>query len=905
VNGGVSETFCNGVDEAANLIESLQHDKDLGAIWTNIQRLKPGSSRRKKGDTIDAYTNILVDIDRKVKKDGDGNKTNATNEEREVLRLVAEKIAAYLTPVFGPCVFADSGNGFHLNWKLADIEPGDGQRYYRALLNLLRCKFESPDVNVEIDTSLADDTQVVTVWGTWNRKYPDTPDRPQRQSEVLFVPSSQKPIKFYDLEIFLAENKVEGGGEKQEDETPRTSSIPRQKADPDWLENYGVPHLVEFFSDYIAYEEIEYEKADGIHHPIKPCPCHEGEDFHEHSHARDCEIIVFKDGGIGISCFRRDFGLKQVIKKLNILKGENYPYLVFAEPTDAEVNAAFGVEDLNLTDKVEPPPIDPLEPEPVEPGETAASKKRLKIARVKDLAGWVIGAILRDPVGTLLKFRMLKSHLASSLKEYVGEGKDRVWLIDSPMRQVLMCILAYYEDTGSLPSRGELLNWMDESSYVIARKVRKLDDFGDIRTYVANLQDDPTKEFAPMAAELDRATNLVAKRLTTQKNYDKYLKTGSGEDTQEFDIEQRKHAQRKLYSSGDILPGPIQSMTGKLDEEFRKYFDGANEDGRFETGFDAIDDNSLIGVGSGREHTIFIYGGTSNFKTTLLVTIAINAARRGKNGLILIGEHEALEMMVTLILMLGYFVKDDPEIGQLPSRADLEHRRVTEEDWRRIRRLLDKLNEILPGYLGVQNINAVVQNEKDRLGSAVDYMHSFNADYPLDFVVIDPLSQLMPSGAMGRKEAWGDGVEMLAAIRNLSREFEGRKRGLVILMAAQVKVEQQREIEKVQAKNAAGMDQHDDKLIELAKQPSQIEFFSAISQFLDLGIGIVTRVKGGRDGYLVKGRARFLNTFESVSFTADLVANVIVEGKYPTTSVGAGPAPTSRPEATMEAIDEL
>jgi hypothetical protein len=76
-----------------------------------------------------------------------------------------------------------------------------------------------------------------------------------------------------------------------------------------------------------------------------------------------------------------------------------------------------------------------------------------------------------------------------------------------------------------------------------------------------------------------------------------------------------------------------------------------------------------------------------------------------------------------------------------------------------------------------------------------------------------------------------------------------------------------------------------------------------------LGIGIVTRVKNGRDGYLVKGRARFLNTFQSVSFTADPVSNVIVEGKYPTVSVGGSSAPPGsnpgRPEATMGAIDEL
>jgi putative DNA primase/helicase len=346
VNGKfvVSERFCNGVDEAANLIERSYQHEDIGAIWTNIQRLKPGSSRRKKGETIDAYTNMTIDIDRRDKRDADGSKVNATDGEREALRTVAEKIVKFLSPSFGPCVFADSGNGFHLNWKLADIEPGEGQRYYRAVLAVLKRKFESPEANVEIDASLADDTQVVTVWGTWNRKYPELLNRPQRQSKVLFFPPTQKPIKFYDLEIFLDANKHGIVPLTEEKPAPKKTAA-SQKADPEWLENHGVPDLIDFWSPHVAYEEDSYDSGGNTHHPIKPCPCHAGEDFHQHSHARDCEIIEFADGGVGISCFSAELSLGQVIAKMNAVKGENYPHRVFAEESDEEIARAFGVED--------------------------------------------------------------------------------------------------------------------------------------------------------------------------------------------------------------------------------------------------------------------------------------------------------------------------------------------------------------------------------------------------------------------------------------------------------------------------------------------------------------------------------------------------------------------------------
>src|SRR6516164_5642357 len=96
----VSERFCNGVDAAAGIIEKNYEREDIGAIWTNIQRLKPGSDRRKKGETIDAYTNLTIDIDRKIKRiHGDGTsclhtkgeecdayKCNATDNEVEALR---------------------------------------------------------------------------------------------------------------------------------------------------------------------------------------------------------------------------------------------------------------------------------------------------------------------------------------------------------------------------------------------------------------------------------------------------------------------------------------------------------------------------------------------------------------------------------------------------------------------------------------------------------------------------------------------------------------------------------------------------------------------------------------------------------------------------------------------------
>jgi hypothetical protein len=354
------ERFCTGVDEAAALIERSYQREDIKAIWSNLQRLQPGSTKRKN-ETIDSYTNLLIDIDRKTKKDAQGRKVNATEEERKVLLEAANQVAAFLSQEFGQPVFADSGNGYHLSWHIGDVmdwEKGipveEGQKLYKRLLALLKKKFERPDLNVEIDASLSDETQLITVWGTWNRKYPDLPERPQRQSQVLSVPphvefflnGEQKHPQVVTgsmIEQILLTNPIDDS--LIEERKPAASgerTQDKQRANQEWLENYGVSHLIEFWSPEIGYESDSYDKNGEEHHPIAPCPCHEDEDFHEHSHKRDCEIIVFPDGGIGISCFSRDFGLKQVIKKMNETKGEKYPHLIFEEPDPVDEALEFG-----------------------------------------------------------------------------------------------------------------------------------------------------------------------------------------------------------------------------------------------------------------------------------------------------------------------------------------------------------------------------------------------------------------------------------------------------------------------------------------------------------------------------------------------------------------------------------
>src|SRR5580658_7357057 len=104
------EEFVDGIDAAARVIEAHRDLPEVGAIWTNLQKLQAGATARNP-QTVEAYTNILIDIDRRDAKDATGKKVNATDAEKAVLMEVAVKVHRFLEPgQYGwkKGVFADS-----------------------------------------------------------------------------------------------------------------------------------------------------------------------------------------------------------------------------------------------------------------------------------------------------------------------------------------------------------------------------------------------------------------------------------------------------------------------------------------------------------------------------------------------------------------------------------------------------------------------------------------------------------------------------------------------------------------------------------------------------------------------------------------------------------------------------
>ena len=177
------------IDQAAEFAEGLDQDPNVTNIYINLQQLKAGSATDKRQD-VARYVRFLVDIDRRDKR-VDGVRVNASEEDRIALFNVAREVGQWVSGILGahPLV-ADSGNGFHLCWSLRPdaftesiAASHENQMVYGECLKAIGQRFDNE--LVKIDTSLSEPEQIIRLWGTWNRRDPETEGRPHRQSRIL------------------------------------------------------------------------------------------------------------------------------------------------------------------------------------------------------------------------------------------------------------------------------------------------------------------------------------------------------------------------------------------------------------------------------------------------------------------------------------------------------------------------------------------------------------------------------------------------------------------------------------------------------------------------------------------------------------------------------------------------
>lgn len=231
---------------------------------------------------------ILIDIDTKKPSD-----TNSTDEEKEMAKEVVNNVFKFLRDEgFEKPVVCDSGNGFHLLYKIAMKNNNENTTICKEFLQVLDMLFSNP--NVEIDCSTFNSSRICKLYGTFSRKGSNTKKRPQRESKILRIPDE---IKITPNEYFA---KVAAMLPKPE-QPSKSNYYSNEKFD---LEAFLNKH-------HIAVRNI-VRTSSFTKYILEECP------FNSSHRAPDSAIFEMSNGGLGFKCLHsscsqytwKDFRLK-------------------------------------------------------------------------------------------------------------------------------------------------------------------------------------------------------------------------------------------------------------------------------------------------------------------------------------------------------------------------------------------------------------------------------------------------------------------------------------------------------------------------------------------------------------------------------------------------------------------
>jgi hypothetical protein len=327
ISGDMASSYFTDHERMARVIEKANNAEKYEAIWVTLQRVKPGTKKTRTdekpttgNDDIEAYEWLVIDIDR-PKGDPYKRSWNATGEELAVLKAAATKIVGWLTEQgFPEPVFACSGNGYHLLYKLGSLPTS----YFETLHDVLKAvahQFRGESATFDVDTSLADPCQIIKMYGTMSRKSPkgsSNGSRRWRESYIERVPRKIEVVSEPLLELVASMAPLDIKTRRSSD------GVLNPEFDPyDFFEWGG---------EYTPLVE-EYEKDGKTHFAMGNCCLPTDDGLHQHHGDKRKSEFILGDT-FGYHCFSDDCdgkGIGDVLRKLRQLKGEGYPKRIWVE----------------------------------------------------------------------------------------------------------------------------------------------------------------------------------------------------------------------------------------------------------------------------------------------------------------------------------------------------------------------------------------------------------------------------------------------------------------------------------------------------------------------------------------------------------------------------------------------
>ena len=146
---------------------------------------------------------LLIDLDPNRPKG-----ISSTNEEKEAALKLARKVYSYLNDINWPePLVADSCNGYHLIYRINLCNDEKSKDIITSCLNGLAQKFNTEQVT--IDSSVSDAARLVKCWGTRARKGEHIPERPFRDSGLIYIPETIEEVSIEQLQELVSDNEKE------------------------------------------------------------------------------------------------------------------------------------------------------------------------------------------------------------------------------------------------------------------------------------------------------------------------------------------------------------------------------------------------------------------------------------------------------------------------------------------------------------------------------------------------------------------------------------------------------------------------------------------------------------------------------------------------------------------------
>jgi hypothetical protein len=198
--GGGHPCVCADLDEG---LAAVREGGSAKAIFWILNPVEPGCKSASK-KTVLCRRWLLIDIDPTRPAD-----VSATDAEKAAASLVVSSVLDYLTALGWPApVINDSGNGWHLLYRVDLPNDNLSQQIIKSLLLALAEKFDTEAAH--IDKATHDAPRPCKLPGTWARKGENTPDRPHRIARITYEPETVEPVTIEQLQAAIgAEVKLE------------------------------------------------------------------------------------------------------------------------------------------------------------------------------------------------------------------------------------------------------------------------------------------------------------------------------------------------------------------------------------------------------------------------------------------------------------------------------------------------------------------------------------------------------------------------------------------------------------------------------------------------------------------------------------------------------------------------